>query len=191
MRQEMARVDEAIDEAIAGKKVALISSGDAGIYGMAGIVLERTQARRVKIAIEIVPGVTAATAAASRFGAPLMLDYATISLSDLLVPWTTILHRLECVAMSDLVVALYNPRSRTRTTQLSEARQVLLRHRQSSVPVGIARAMGHADHSFNLSSLGEFKEEDVDMRSIVIVGNSTTRIENGWMFTPRGYQVGD
>ena len=116
-----------------------------------------------------------------------MLDYATLSLSDLLVPWATILHRLECVAAADLVVALYNPRSHTRTTQLTEARQVLLRHRAASTPVGLARAVGSSEESYRVSTLGDFREEDVDMRSLVIVGNSTTKTENGWMLTPRGY----
>jgi precorrin-3B C17-methyltransferase len=187
MRQERERVDAALDEAMAGRRVALVSSGDAGIYGMAGLALERANDRGLSIDIEIVPGVPAAAAAAAHFGAPLMLDYATISLSDLLVPWPTIVRRLECVAEADLVVALYNPRSHARVTQLAEARRVLLRHRPDTTPVGLARAVGYAEESFLLSTLAEFRDEDVDMRSIVIVGNSTTRIQDGWMLTPRGY----
>jgi precorrin-3B C17-methyltransferase len=187
MRQETERVDVALDEAVAGRRVALVSSGDAGIYGMAGLALERAHDRRLEIDIEIVPGVTAAAAAAARLGAPLMLDYATISLSDLLVPWETVVRRLEKVAEADLVVALYNPRSHSRKTQLKEAREILLRFRLPSTPVGLARRVGYTEESYSISTLGSFREDDVDMRSIVIVGNSTTRAQGGWMLTPRGY----
>lgn len=187
MRQERERVDAALDAAVSGQRVALVSSGDAGIYGMAGIALERAEARDLGIAIEIVPGVTAASAAAARLGAPLMLDYATISLSDLLVPWETIAHRVACVAAADLVLALYNPRSHKRTRQLSEVRQILLQHRAAETPVGIARAVGSEDETIALSTLGNFREDDVDMRSILIIGNSSTRANQGWMLTPRGY----
>lgn len=187
MRQERERVDAALDAAESGQRVALVSSGDSGIYGMAGILLERAHARSLAIPIEVIAGVTAASAAAARMGAPLMLDYATLSLSDLLVPWATILHRVECVAAADLVVALYNPRSHKRTQQLSEVRQILLRHRPAQTPVGLARAVGGKDEAIVLSTLGDFREEAVDMRSILIVGNSSTRVEDGWMLTPRGY----
>lgn len=187
MRQERERVDAALDEATRGKNVALISSGDAGIYGMAGVALERSQARQLRIRIEIVPGVTAAAAAAARFGAPLMLDYATVSLSDLLVPWDRIVHRVRCIAEADLVLALYNPRSQKRTAQLTEVRQILLQHRSADTPVGLARALGSSEESHSLSTLASFDEGEVDMRSILIVGNSTTRANDGWMLTPRGY----
>jgi precorrin-3B C17-methyltransferase len=137
--------------------------------------------------VEIVAGVTAASVAAARLGAPLMLDYATLSLSDLLVPWDTIQVRLRAIAAADLVVALYNPRSHSRTTQLAVARAILLQHRPADTPVGIARALGSAEESIQLSTLGTFDETDVDMRSVLIVGNSTTRVFDGWMVTPRGY----
>lgn len=187
MRQERERVDAALDAAVAGERVALVSSGDAGIYGMAGLALERAQARALGVPIEIVPGVTAASAAAARLGAPLMLDFATLSLSDLLVPWETIVRRVECVAAADLVLALYNPRSHKRTRQLSEVRRILLQHRAAETPVGLARAVGSPEESIVLSTLGSFCEQDVDMRSILIVGNSSTRVDQGWMLTPRGY----
>jgi precorrin-3B C17-methyltransferase len=187
MRQERERVDVALDEAVAGRRVALVSSGDAGIYGMAGLALERAHERGLEIDIEIVPGVTAAAAAAARLGAPLMLDYATISLSDLLVSWETVVQRLEKVAEADLVVALYNPRSHSRKTQLTEARAILLRFRLPSTPVGLAHRVGYSEESYLISTLGSFREDDVDMRSIVIVGNSTTCAQGGWMLTPRGY----
>lgn len=187
MRQERERVDAALDAAVSGQRVALVSSGDAGIYGMAGIALERAEARALGLTIEVVPGVTAASAAAARLGAPLMLDYATISLSDLLVPWATIAHRVACVAAADLVIALYNPRSHKRTRQLSEVRQILLQHRAAETPVGLARAVGSAAETIALSTLGSLREDDVDMRSILIIGNSSTRASQGWMLTPRGY----
>ncbi|MGC4067750.1 MAG: precorrin-3B C(17)-methyltransferase [Polyangiaceae bacterium] len=187
MRQEVARVDEALDEACAGRRVVLVSSGDAGIYGMAGVALERAHERNLTVPIETVAGVTASSAAAALLGAPLMLDFVTLSLSDLLVPWDTIVRRLELAAEADFVIALYNPRSRTRTTQFSEARAILLRHRSPSTPVGLARGMGHVDESHRLTTLGDLKEEEVDMRTIVIVGNSTTRSTSHRMFTPRGY----
>jgi precorrin-3B C17-methyltransferase len=187
MRQEVARVDEALDEACAGARVVLVSSGDAGIYGMAGVALERAHERNLSVPIETVPGVTASSAAAALLGAPLMLDFVTLSLSDLLVPWATIVRRLELAAQGDLVVAIYNPRSRTRTAQFSEARTILLRHRSPSTPVGLARAMGHGDESHRLTTLGDLNEDDVDMRTIVIVGNSTTRATSHQMYTPRGY----
>jgi precorrin-3B C17-methyltransferase len=154
---------------------------------MAGILLERANARNLRIPVEIVAGVTAASAAAARMGAPLMLDYATISLSDLLVPWDRIVHRVKCVASADLVLALYNPRSHKRTKQLTEVREILLQHRAAETPIGLARAVGSQDESIALSTLGSFREQDVDMRSILIVGNSSTRVEQGWLLTPRGY----
>lgn len=187
MRQERERVDAALDEAVRGQHVALVSSGDAGIYGMAGIALERSEARQLRSPIEIVPGVTAAAAAAARFGAPLMLDFATLSLSDLLVPWDRIVHRVRCVAQADMVMALYNPRSMKRTAQLSEVRQILMQHRSVDTPVGLARALGSDEETHVISTLGSFDENEVDMRSILIIGNSTTRASDGWMLTPRGY----
>jgi precorrin-3B C17-methyltransferase len=187
MRQEVSRVDEALDETIAGRRVVLVSSGDAGIYGMAGVALERAGERNVTVPIEIVAGVTASSAAAALLGAPLMLDFATLSLSDLLVPWETITRRLELAAEADFVIALYNPRSRTRTLRFSEARAILLRHRSPKTPVGLARGMGHPDESHRLTTLGDLDEQIVDMRTIVVVGNSTTRATAQWMFTPRGY----
>ncbi len=187
MRQERERVDAALAEVAAGRRVALISSGDAGMYGMAGLALERAHDLGLRLDIEIVPGVTAATAAAARFGAPLMLDWVALSLSDLLVPWETVQRRLQHVAQADLVVALYNPRSKSRRQALATAREILLGCRPPSTPVGLARAVGHSDESYALSTLGGFREQEVDMRTIVIVGNSTTRVQDGWMLTPRGY----
>ncbi len=187
MRQEIARCEAAIDAAESGKTVALISSGDAGIYGMAGLALELAAARKSRIEMEIVPGVSAAQAAAARLGAPLMLDYACISLSDLLVPWEQILLRIEAVAAADLVTALYNPRSTKRVTQLEEAVHIFLQHRPVTTPVGIGIAVGSPDERILMSSLGKLLEEEIDMRTLVIIGNCTSKTLGPWFVTPRGY----
>jgi len=189
MTKERERCKAALEAASRGKTVALISSGDAGIYGMAGLVLELAATNAIDIPIEIIPGVTSATAAAARFGAPLMLDFAAISLSDLLVPWETIRKRLEAVAAADMVVVLYNPRSRKRKAQLSEAAEILRKHRAGTTPVGIATSVGTEDESILVSDLDHFLDEEINMRSLVIVGNSSSRILAGWFVTPRGYKV--
>lgn len=189
MTQEIERCQTALDFAEEGKTVALVSSGDAGVYGMAGLVIELAHQRGSAVPIEIVPGITAASAAAARMGAPLMLDFACISLSDLLVPWAIIRERLEAVARADLVVALYNPRSRKRTKQLEEAAEVFRSYRPGTTPVGIATAVGTLDERVLISNLDCFLELDIAMRSIVIIGNRSSRLLNGWFVTPRGYHL--
>jgi precorrin-3B C17-methyltransferase len=189
MAQEVERCGLALDRAAAGESVALVSSGDPGVYGMAGLALEMAQARGMKLAIEIVPGVTSANAAAARFGAPLMLDYAVVSLSDLLVPWETIAKRIDAVAGADLVVALYNPRSRKRTGQVEEAARIIRRHRPGSTPAGIATGLGREGERVILTDLDRFLEEEISMQSVVIIGNRSSRISDGWFVTPRGYRL--
>ncbi len=189
MTQEIERCGMALERAAAGDMVALISSGDSGVYGMAGLALEMAAARGMKLSIEIVPGITSANAAAARFGAPLMLDYAVISLSDLLVPWETIVKRIEAVAEADLVIALYNPRSRKRTGHMEEAAQILRRCRPGSTPVGIATGVGREGERIVLTDLDHFLEEEMNMRSVVIIGNRSSRIFDGWFVTPRGYRL--
>lgn len=189
MRQEVQRCREALAAAAAGQTVALVSSGDAGIYGMAGLAIQLAHAEGLDVAVEVVPGVTAASAAAARLGAPLMLDFATISLSDLLVPWETIRRRIEAVAAADMVVAIYNPRSTKRVEQLAEAVAILLRHRGPDTPVGIARAVGGEDESSAITTLGKLLAQHVDMRTVVIVGNSMSRLIDGRFVTARGYEV--
>ena len=190
MMQEHARVELALERAAAGACVALISSGDAGIYGMAGLALELIAARQLKLAVEVVPGVSAAQAAAARMGAPLMLDFATISLSDLLVPWETIQARLEAVAAADLVVALYNPRSKKRVHQLEDAAAIFSRHRPATTPVGIGTCVGSEEETITLSDLDHFLSLEIGMRSVVIVGNRSSRVLDGrWFVTPRGYDL--
>lgn len=169
--------------------MSLVSSGDPGIYGMAGLALELAHHEKYDVSIEICPGVTAAGAAAAVLGAPLMLDFAVISLSDLLVPWEFIVNRLKAVAEADLVVALYNPRSKKRVRQLEEAADIFRAHRPPTTPVGIVTAAGTDEQRTVLSDLGRFLDEDITMRSIVIIGNRSSVIIDGHLITPRGYHV--
>ncbi len=189
MTAEVERCRAALQAAASGRNVALVSSGDPGIYGMAGLALEMAQAEGFTVPIEIIPGVSAASTAAAAFGAPLMLDWACISLSDLLVDWATILRRLEAVAAADLVVALYNPRSRRRVHQLEEAADILLKHRPGMTPVGIGTALGAPEQRIVLSTLERLCEEEIGMRSLVIIGNTSSHVHSGWFVTPRGYPL--
>lgn len=189
MRQEQERCELAIARARQGAVVSVVSSGDPGIYGMAGLILELLAEGGPPVDVEIVPGVSASQLAASRLGAPLTLDYACISLSDLLVPWPTILKRLEAVASADLVTALYNPRSTQRVTQLEEATRIFLKYRPGTTPVGIATALGAADERIVNTDLAHLLAQEVDMRTLVMIGNTSTRLMGGWMVTPRGYKL--
>ena len=189
MRKETERCLEALRRAAEGETVALVSSGDPGVYGMAGLAVELAEAHGFDVAIEVVPGVSAAGAAAARLGAPLMLDYACISLSDLLVPWEGIVGRLEAVAAADLVVALYNPKSTKRVEQIEQAAAIFRRHRAGTTPVGICTAIGTGEERVEIADLATFLQREITMRSIVIVGNATTRVIRGRMVTPRGYRV--
>ncbi len=189
MRQEIPRARVALEQAQAGRTVALISSGDAGIYGMAGLAMELAEADGIEVNIEVIPGVSAANAAAAAVGAPLMLDFATISLSDLLVPWQNIRQRIEAVAAGDLVVALYNPRSRKRTWQLPETLSVFHKHRPDDTPTAVVTAAGTKDQQVTLTTLAAVNDAEVTMRSVVIIGNSQTRLIGGRMVTCRGYEL--
>jgi len=189
MRKETERCREALRRAAAGARVALVSSGDPGVYGMAGLAVELADAEGFDVEIEIVPGISAAGSAAARLGAPLMLDYACISLSDLLVPWEGICTRLEAVAAADLVVALYNPKSTKRVAQIEQAAAIFRKHRAGSTPVGICTAIGTDEEKQEIADLENFLDREITMRSIVIIGNATTRIIRGKMVTPRGYRV--
>lgn len=187
MTQEVERCRIALERAVSGKKVALISSGDSGIYGMAGIMLEVAGA--TAIPVEIIPGVTAASAAAAVLGAPLMNDFAVISLSDRLTPWNKIAQRLESAAAGDFVICLYNPRSNTRHEQFSQAREILRKFRPGSTPVGIVKNAGRWDETHLITTLDQIPEDEVNMFCVVIVGNSRTYVANGRMITARGYDL--
>lgn len=191
--QELERAVAAVDLACDGCTVTVVSSGDAGIYGMAGPVFQVLTERNwdgKTPAVETVPGVSAMQGAAAILGAPLMQDFCAISLSDLLTPWEKIKVRLEAAARGDFVIALYNPRSRNRQKHLLEARAILLQHRSGDTPVGIvtdAFREGQRATVTNLENL-ERSAESVDMVTIVIVGNSTTYVHGTRMVTPRGYE---
>ena len=191
MMQEIDRSRAAVEAAQTGRKVAVVSSGDPGIYGMAGLVLELVleQPEEVRPEVEIVPGISAVSAAAAILGAPLMHDFAVISLSDLLTPWEVIEKRAEMAAAGDFVIALYNPKSTRRTSQIEKVREILLRHRPATTPVGIVRQASRPGQSITLSNLDEFTGEEIDMFSLVIIGNSQTFIRDGLMVTPRGYTL--
>ncbi|MGA2333551.1 MAG: precorrin-3B C(17)-methyltransferase [Syntrophales bacterium] len=189
MTKEVERCTIALERARRGDQVALISSGDPGVYGMAGLVLEIAQGESASVPIEIVPGVASANAAAARLGAPLMCDYATISLSDLLVPWDVIQKRVEAVAKADFVVAIYNPQSATRKKQLTTAAAIFRKYRSGATPVGIGTAVGTANEKIVLTDLDHFLTHEINMRSIVIVGNSSSKVLGGCFVTPRGYKV--
>ncbi|MDH4183670.1 MAG: precorrin-3B C(17)-methyltransferase [Nitrospinota bacterium] len=189
MTQEVDRCRMALKKAAEGKTVALISSGDAGIYGMAGLAIELAEAEGLDVPIEVVPGVSAANAAGGLLGAPLALDFATISLSDLLVPWQMIRQRLEAVAAADLACALYNPKSKKRVTQLEEAAEIFRKHRPGATPVGVCDSIGLAEQSVIISDLDNFMKEKIAMRTIIVIGSSGTRVIRGRMVTPRGYQI--
>jgi precorrin-3B C17-methyltransferase len=191
MGREVERAKVAVKEAMENKRVVVISSGDAGVYGMAGVVLEVAALENVEVPIEIVPGVTAATAAASKLGAPLVGDFAVISLSDLLTPWSTIEKRLEAAAEADFVIVLYNPKSPGRTEPLAKAHKILLRYRSAETPVGIVRYAGRDGEETVITTLKAMVAAEIDMVTTVIVGNSTTRLVNGRMVTPRGYHLAE
>jgi len=190
MTQELSRAEKAIDRAMAGNDVCLISSGDPGIYGMAGVILELLGKEGApKIPVEIVPGVTAASSCASLLGAPLMNDFAVISLSDLLTDAKVIERRIHSACRGDFVIVFYNPRSKKRIKPLEMAWQVLSKYRSPQTPVGIVRNARRADEEVILVPLKDLLTvEQIDMGATVIVGNSKTFLKGNYMITPRGYE---
>lgn len=188
MMKEIERCKMAIEDTIAGNVVAIVSSGDSGIYGMAGIIYKIAEDMNADIEIETIPGVTASSASASILGAPLMHDFSTISLSDLLTPLDLIMKRVDKAAESDMIICFYNPKSKGRTEYLNMATDLLLKYRSPDTIVGIVNSAGRKDEKKNIIKLSELKDAEVDMFSMVIVGNSQTYISNGRMITPRGYE---
>ncbi len=184
MGAEIDRCRQARELAEAGRRVALVSSGDPGIYGMAGLMLELAGG----VPVSVIPGVTAAQLAAARLGAPLMNDFITISLSDLLTPREEVLRRVDVAAASDLVICIYNPTSKKRRPLFEAACAALLRHRSGSTPAGWVRDAGGPDETVRTCALGELAEQEVDMRTVIIVGNSQTVLAEGRMITRRGYE---
>ena len=198
MKAEVKRCQAAIDLVRAGQDVALVSSGDAGIYGMAGLVLEVCAAQGLRVGprdaggevdlyLEVIPGIPALAAGAARLGAPLMHDFAAISLSDLLTPWEVIQRRVEAAAQGDFVIVLYNPKSKKRDWQLQAVVDLLLKHRQPSTPVGLVGRAMRPGEAVVITTLKNLPAQEVDMQTIVVVGNSQTFQYGGYMVTPRGY----
>ncbi|MFN4148766.1 MAG: precorrin-3B C(17)-methyltransferase [Rhodocyclaceae bacterium] len=191
MTEELDRATEAFDRARQGKKVALISSGDAGVYGMAGptfeVLFQAGWTPDSGIEVEIVPGATALNTCAALVGAPLTHDFCAISLSDLLTPWPVIARRLEAAAAADFVVALYNPKSGRRVRQIVEAQRLFLRHRDPATPVAIVKSAYRSRQRIELTTLDEMADAEIGMLSTVLIGNSNTFVRHGLMVTPRGY----
>lgn len=190
MRGEVERCKEAIEIAKAtNKDVAVISSGDAGVYGMAGLILELMSEETEKVEVKVVPGVTASLGAASILGAPMMHDFCHISLSDLLTPWEVIERRLKAAGQGDFIVCLYNPRSKGRKGHLERAFEILKEDKNASTVVGIVKNVGREKEEKHITTLQDIDFEMVDMTTIVIVGNNGTFEHEGKMITPRGYKI--
>jgi cobalt-precorrin 5A hydrolase/precorrin-3B C17-methyltransferase len=189
MTQEIDRCRKAVELALDGRTVSVISGGDPGIYAMAGLVFEicRDMACHAP-AVEVIPGISALNACAARLGAPLMHDFASISLSDRLTPWELIEQRLDAAAMADFVIILYNPKSKGRTGHIGRAREIILKHRSPDTPVGIVKGAMRDNERIVLSDLGKMPDCEVDMQTTVIIGNSKTFLWNNLMITPRGYE---
>jgi precorrin-3B C17-methyltransferase len=187
MKKEAERCHMALEEALKGQTVAMICSGDAGVYGMAGLMYEVAQ-QYEPVEIEVVAGITAACSGAAVLGAPLIHDFAVISLSDLLTPWELIEKRIECAAMADFVICFYNPSSKKRQDYLQKACEIILRHKKPDTVCGHVRNIGREGEEGTVLTLGELKDTQVDMFTTVYVGNSQTKVIDGKMVTPRGYK---
>ena len=193
MKKERERAEEAFRLAEQGKTVVVISSGDAGLYGMAPLIYEMQRERRsvdgdsVAVSVEVLPGISAFQKAASLLGAPIGHDLCIISLSDLMTPWEVIEHRIKCAADGDFVTAIYNPKSHGRYWQLYRLVELFLKVRSTDTPVGYVRQAGREEQEVKLTTLGAFDPEDVDMFTVILIGNSQSYTSDGKMITPRGY----
>ena len=200
MTREIERAEAVLDAALAGKRCAIVSSGDAGIYAMAGLVLELCRLKGIAIhkpgtpaesrgglLIEVVPGIPALAAGAALLGAPLTHDFAAVSLSDLLTPWDTIARRIEAAAAADFVIVIYNPRSRRRKDNLDRACDIILRHRPPQTPVGVVTGAMRVNQRVGIATLADLPDMHVDMQTTLFVGNGDTTVYRDFMITPRGY----
>ena len=188
MTKEIDRCRMALEEASKGQVVAMVCSGDAGVYGMSGLVLELAH-EFPGVGVEVIPGVTAALSGGAVLGAPLVHDFCTISLSDLLTPWETIEKRLRAAGEGDFTIALYNPSSRKRHDYLARACDILLESRSPQTVCGVVRNIGREGEEYWVGTLAELRDYEADMFSTVFIGNESTRILEGKMVTPRGYQA--
>jgi precorrin-3B C17-methyltransferase len=187
MMQEIDRCRKALELAEEGRRVALVCGGDPGIYAMAGLVFELARSLDSGVEIDVIPGIAALNSCAAILGAPLMHDFAAISLSDLMTPWEMIEQRIEAVAPADFVVVIYNPKSKKRTGQIVRAREILLAHRSPDTPVGIVSGATRENETVRLTTLGTMLDEEIGMQTTVIIGNSQTFLWRDKMVTPRGY----
>lgn len=187
MKKERQRAEEAFKFALEGKTVCVISSGDAGIYGMAPLIHEMKRAKGVDIEIEVLPGISAFQKAAALLGAPIGHDLCLISLSDLMTPWPIIEKRIQAAASADFITAIYNPKSEGRYWQLYRFMEIFMQYRSADTPVGIVRQAGREEEQVSITTLGEFNPEIVDMFTIILVGNSQSYSHDGHIITPRGY----
>ncbi len=187
MTREIERAKEAVSYALGGSTVSLVSGGDPGIYAMAGLVFEILSASNIKLHIEVIPGVAALNACAALLGAPLMHDFASISLSDLMTPWSTIEKRLHAAAEADFVIGIYNPKSKKRAHHIDKACEIIMQYRTPDTPAGIGTSISRPNQSVQITTLAKVPESSLGMQSIVIIGNSKTFVWNGHMITPRGY----
>jgi precorrin-2 C20-methyltransferase/precorrin-3B C17-methyltransferase len=187
---EVDRARFALDLACRGERVAVVSGGDAGVFGMAAAVFEAADDERyADVPIRVLPGVSAVQAVAARAGAPIGADFAVVSLSDRLKPWSVIENRLRAISEADLVLAIYNPASRSRPDQISIARKVLLEHRRADTVVVIGRDIGRVDESLQVTTLGDLDTDTIDMKCLVLVGAAATRVTSaGRVWTPRWVQ---
>jgi len=189
MGKEVERAEIAVSRAKEGKAVVMVSSGDPGVYGMAGIVLEVAERDQAGVPVEIVPGVTAATAASAILGAPLVSDFAVISLSDLLTPWEKIERRLELVSQGDMSIVFYNPQSQGRIEPLAKAYEIMMKHMNPNTLVGIVRQAGREGQTYTITTLKDMLNCEIDMVTTVVVGNSATKMVGEKMVTARGYDL--
>ncbi len=187
MMQEIERCRKALSLAEEGRKTALICGGDPGIYAMAGLVFELAAGSQNETNIEVVPGLAALNSCAARLGAPLMHDFAAISLSDLLTPWPLIEKRLSAAAEADFVIVLYNPRSKKRRQHLDRAQELIMAHRDPATPVGVVTAASRVNEKITITTLNKMTDAEVGMQSTVIIGNSKTFRWRDFLITPRGY----
>lgn len=185
MKGEIERCKVAIEKVKEGKNTVIVSTGDSGLYGMAGPILELAEA----IEVEIIPGVTASFSAAAELGSPIMHDYASISLSDLLTPWEVIENRLEKAAEADFVISIYNPKSKGRKEHLEKAVNIILNYRKIDTPVGIVKNSGREGTEIIITTLGSIDYDKVDMLCVLIIGNSNSYIKDRKIITPRGYNI--
>jgi precorrin-3B C17-methyltransferase len=189
MGKEVERAKIAVKKANENNKVVMVSSGDPGIYGMAGIVLEVAEQEKTRIPIEIIPGITAASAASAILGAPLISDFAVISLSDLLTPLEKIEKRIELASQADMSIVLYNPQSQGRIEPLIKAYEIMIKHIHPDTLVGIVKQAGRKGQQAKITTLKNLLDEEIDMVTTIVIGNSETKLINNKMVTARGYNL--